>query len=144
MFTTATARFIVFAASSALALSACHRDAAPGGTVKMGHYRVVLKLPGGDLPFGLELQQENSQTTGYLINGQERLLLDHVEIVGSHLKIPMPGYLNILTADASGDQLEGELFLDKLAGKNQHIPLHATLGQNYRFFAHPAAGGIDM
>ncbi|HEY2678941.1 MAG TPA: TlpA disulfide reductase family protein [Steroidobacteraceae bacterium] len=142
MFTTATARLIVFTASSALALLACHRDA--GSPVKMGTYRVVLKLPGGELPFGLELQQKDSQTVGYLINGQERLPLSEVVVNGSHLDIRMPGYLNRLTADASGDELEGEMFLDKLGGKNQRIPLHATLGEGYRFFANPAASNIDM
>ncbi|HEY2144945.1 MAG TPA: TlpA disulfide reductase family protein [Steroidobacteraceae bacterium] len=154
MFTTPTARLIIFSFILGLALAACHREAVPSGaaapaaagagTVKMGTYRVVLQLPGGELPFGLELEQKASQTVGYLLNGEERLLLPNVEIAGSRLKIPMPGYLNILTAEASGDQLQGEIFLDKLGGKNQHIPLHATLGESYRFFAKPAGDGADL
>jgi peroxiredoxin len=157
MFTTATARLAIFAMISGLALAACQREgqnaasppagagaAADAGAVKMGVYRVVLKLPGGDLPFGLELAQKDSQTIGYLINGQERLLLNEVTIAGSHLDISMPGYLNRLSADAKGDELNGELFLDKLAGKNQHIPLHATRGETYRFFANPAGDNADL
>ncbi len=74
-----------------------HRQAqglgAGTGTVKMGVYRVVLKLPGGELPFGLELAQKDSQTIGYLINGQERLLLREVTIAGSHLDITHAGLL---------------------------------------------------
>ena len=156
MFTTATVRLLAFTLSLGMVLIACSRApssggaaasaAAPGtsGPVKMGVYRVVLKLPGGELPFGLELAQQDARTVGYLINGQERLPLSEVSVNGSHLDIRMPGYLNRLTAEASGDQLDGEIFLDKLGGKNQHIPLHATLGESYRFFAKPAASGLDM
>ena len=104
MFTTVTARLAVFAMIFGLALAACRREgenaaappagagaAAGAGTVKMGVYRAVLKLPGGDLPFGLELAQKDSQTIGYLINGQERLLLNEVTIAGSHLEIQHAG-----------------------------------------------------
>jgi thiol-disulfide isomerase/thioredoxin len=115
-------------------------DAAPG--VKMGTYRVVLQTPGGELPFGLELARQG--TAGYLLNGKERLSLSEIKIDGSHLEIRMPGYETRLTADAVGDQLTGEIFLDKLGGKDQHIPLRATLGQNYRFFPAPANAGADL
>jgi peroxiredoxin len=134
-------------ASAALALAACHHGDAPAAAgagnndVKMGTYRVVLQTPGGELPFGLELAQRDTALVGYLINGQERLLLSEVKITGSHLEIRMPGYENVLKADAVGDQLQGEVFLVKPNGKNQHVPLRATLGTNYRFFEKAASNG---
>jgi peroxiredoxin len=136
--------------TAALALAACHRGDAPAAAapsvneVKMGTYRVVLKTPGGELPFGLELRQQDSHPVGYLINGQERLLLSDVKITGSHLEIAMPGYENVLKADAVGKELQGEIFLVKLNEKNQHVPLHATLGEAYRFFDHPASDNADV
>ena len=136
--------------AAALALSACHQADAPApaaassNAVKMGTYRVVLTTPGGELPFGLELRQEDSRPVGYLINGEERLLLSEVRITGSHLEIPMPGYENVLKADAVGNELNGEIFLVKLNEKNQHVPLHATLGDTYRFFGQPASGNVDV
>src|SRR5260221_1085494 len=111
-----------------------------GNDVKLGTYRVVLQTPGGELPFGLELKQTGSGLVGYLINGQERLLLSDVKITGSHLEIRMPGYENLLTTDAAGNELQGEVFLVKPNGKNQHVPLRATLGDSYRFFAKAASG----
>jgi len=111
--------------------------------VKLGTYRVVLQTPGGELPFGLELQK-GSGLVGYLINGQERLQLSDVKISGAHLEIRMPGYENVLTADAAGDELQGEVFLVKPNGKNQHVPLHATLGKDYRFFARAAGAAADV
>jgi peroxiredoxin len=135
---------LLLASTSALVLAACHQGDAPGAgnnDVKMGTYRVVLQTPGGELPFGLELAQKDSTVAGYLINGQERLLLRDVKITGSHLEIRMPGYENVLKADAAGDHLQGEVFLVKPNDKNQHVPLRATLGENYRFFAKTAGGG---
>jgi thiol-disulfide isomerase/thioredoxin len=140
-----------------LTLAGCHRDTAQseastsasagagaGAGVKLGSYRVVLQTPGGELPFGLDLLRQDSQVVGYLVNGQERLLLSEVKITGPHLEIRMPGYANVLTADAAGDQLQGDLFLVKLGGKNQHVPLHATLGESYRFFKSSAPDSTDL
>jgi peroxiredoxin len=124
-------------ALSAVALVACH-DGTPQGesaAVRMGMYRAVLTLPGGELPFGLELEPEGTTTVGYLLNGKERVKLDEVTVAGMHLQIRMPGYENRLIADAKGDELQGEIVLDKLGGKRQHIPLHAQRGQEFRFFA---------
>ena len=134
-----------------LVLAACRRAeapaaAAPGANndVKMGTYRVVLQTPGGELPFGLELAQKDSQPVGYLINGQEKLLLSDVKITGSHIEIGMPGYENVLKADASGNSLQGEVYLVKPNEKNQHVPLRATLGDDYRFFKTPSNDNADV
>ena len=121
---------------SALSLGACHRDAAQSESapaVAKGIYRAVLTLPGGDLPFGLELAPAAGKgTVGFLVNGTERVKLDEVTIAGAHLEIRMPGYENRLIADAKGDELEGEVVLVKLGGKQQHIPLHAQRGRQSR------------
>lgn len=82
-----------------LALGACDRGDERGG-IQPGVYRVVLELPGGELPFGLDLERTQSAWTGYLVNGPERLKLSEVTVAGSHLEIKMPGYENRLTADA--------------------------------------------
>jgi thiol-disulfide isomerase/thioredoxin len=141
---------LVLGLTAALALAACHQADTPAAAaasshdVKMGTYRVVLATPGGELPFGLELKQQDSHPVGYLINGEERLLLGEVRITGSHLEIPMPGYENVLKADAVGNELQGEIFLVKPNDKNQHVPLHATLGDTYRFFGQPARDNADV
>jgi thiol-disulfide isomerase/thioredoxin len=132
-----------------LALGACHRGGPSGEgaarsesapAVKMGLYRAVLTLPGGELPFGLDLEPEGTATVGYLVNGKERLKLEEVAVAGGHLEIRMPGYENRLIADAAGDELKGEVILVKLGGKQQHIPLHAQRGQEFRFFDGNPAG----
>jgi thiol-disulfide isomerase/thioredoxin len=141
MFAITTQRLAASIFIAVLGLAACHRDAA---AVKMGTYRVVLQVPGGELPFALELSSQGSGTAGYLVNGKERVQLSEVVIDGSHLSIRMPGYETRLTANAVGNQLQGEIFLDKLGGKDQHIPLRATLGEGYRFFASPTRDSADV
>ena len=120
--------------------SGYQRDAFAAAGVQMGKYRAVLTVPGGELPFGLVLEQQGASTVGYLINGSERLPLTEVKIAGAHLEILMPGYENRLVADASGPTLRGEVVISKAGGKQQHVPLQAQLGQDYRFFPGAAAG----
>jgi thiol-disulfide isomerase/thioredoxin len=126
----------------ALVAGACSRGAPPaaaaGAGVKPGTYRAVLQIPGGDLPFGLDLSREDSAWVGYLVNGAERVKLSEVVVDGGHLEIKMPGYENRLTAVAEGDKLRGEVVLDKLGGKDQHIPIVAQFDQHYRFFPQSA------
>jgi thiol-disulfide isomerase/thioredoxin len=113
-------------------------SAAAGGGIKPGTYRAVLQVPGGDLPFEFDLAREGSAWVGYLVNGPERVQLREITVDGAHLQVKMPGYENRLTADAEGDQLQGELVLVKLGGKDQHIPLRAQFGRHYRFFPQSA------
>src|SRR5260370_5747524 len=92
----------------ALSVSACHRDTAQSESapaVGMGTYRAVLSLPGGELPFGLDLEPEGTAIVGYLVNGKERVKLDEVTAAGAHLDIRMPGYENRLIAAAKEDEL---------------------------------------
>jgi thiol-disulfide isomerase/thioredoxin len=118
------------AALCALLAGACSRAG-----LEPGSYRAVLQIPGGDLPFELDLTREGSAWVGYLVNGPERVKLREVAVDGRHLEIKMPGYENRLAADAEGGQLRGEVVLNKLGGKDQRIPLRAQFGQQYRFFA---------
>src|SRR5882762_8594240 len=71
----------------AFLLGACSRDApspaaaagaGDGAAVKPGTYRAVLQIPGGDLPFGLELSREDTGWVGYLVNGPERVKLSEI------------------------------------------------------------------
>ena len=102
--------------------------------VALGHYRVILSLPGGELPFGLELKREGATTVAYLLNAQERLRCSEVTIKGSHVEIQMPGFLNRIIADATEGNLKGELERTRPGAELQHIPLNAHLGDQYRFF----------
>jgi thiol-disulfide isomerase/thioredoxin len=136
---------LIAATGFAATLAGCQRNTPSAAqSVQMGTYRVALATPGGELPFGLTLEKRGDATVAYLLNGPERLEVTDVRIDGNHLDIKMPGYENRLIAEATGDQLVGEIELDKLNGQNQHVPLQARLGDSYRFFPQPGSGHADL
>jgi len=142
-----TARKAVFLAIT-LALAACNGPGQPGSSgsenIQAGIYRVVLQLPGGELPFGLDLEHTQGAWRGNLINGPERVKLNEVTVNGSHLEIRMPGFENRLTADAREGGLKGEMVISKPNGKDQHLPLTAGIQQTYRFFPQTSPGNANV
>src|SRR6201988_2284596 len=81
--------------------------------IEPGVYRAVLTLPGGELPFGLELKQEGNSLVAYLINGPERVRVPDVKTNGRRIDMSMPGFGNRLTAKLTHGRLEGEVVLVK-------------------------------
>jgi peroxiredoxin len=112
--------------------------------LEMGTYRAVLTLPGGELPFGLELKEESGATVAYLINGPERVRVPDVKLKGSRVEMTMPGFGNRLAAKRTARGLQGEVVLVKLEGKEQKIPLTAELGVTHRFFKESASDNADV
>ncbi|MBS0419543.1 MAG: TlpA family protein disulfide reductase [Proteobacteria bacterium] len=124
-----------------LSLVACGRG--PDG-IQPGTYRVVLQLPGGELPFGLDLERAQGAWSGHLINGPERVELSEVAVNGSHLEIRMPGFENRLIADGQEGRLTGEMIISKPEGKDQHLPLSGRFKQTYRFFPPARGSGLNV
>ena len=121
-------------------LPACNRQAAaPQGWA--GDYRVSLQLPGGELPFGLELRQDKGTLQATLVNGEERIVIPETRGGKDRLELRLPGLQTEITARrVAGDRLEGSVTMIKKHAVRQQIPLVATRGSEYGFFAdHPAS-----
>ena len=112
--------------------------------IEPGLYRAVLTLPGGELPFGFELKQEQQALVGYLINGPERVRVPDVKVDGQRIDMTMPGYGNRLSARLKRGRLEGEVVLVKRGLKEQKLPFRAERDLNYRFFAQPLTDNADV
>jgi thiol-disulfide isomerase/thioredoxin len=128
-------------AAIALASTGCgprSRDLQPGS------YRAVLELPGGELPFGLDVAREESGLVLYLVNGTERVRVHEVTVEPGRLTAKMPGFENTLEARVSGDELEGELTLLRRGGETQVLPFKAKLGATWRFFEEPLTDNADV
>jgi thiol-disulfide isomerase/thioredoxin len=125
----------------ALGVAACNSrvDAPP-----LGLYRAVLRLPGGEAPFGLEIAQEQQQYVLYLINDMERTRVSNVKIEDGELLAMFPGYENSLRAKMHRKGLEGSVTLIKAGGKEQVIPFTAALGETHRFYREPATDNADV
>jgi peroxiredoxin len=103
-----------------------------------------LKLPGGELPFGLEIERENNQYVAYLVNGAERVRIPEVTVADGRVDMKMPGYENTLTAKIDDDELAGTVTLIKRDQKNQVIPFAAEYGADYRFVDKPLTDNADL
>ena len=131
---------------SALALAGCSKKHATAqeGPIALGPYRATLKLPGGELPFGLEIARENDKYVAYLVNGAERVRVPDVTVADGRIEMLMPGYENKLSARIRNDSLKGELLLIKRDAKNQTIPFAAEHGLDYRFIEKPLTDNADL
>lgn len=109
-----------------------------------GSYRAVLELPGGELPFGLDVAREEAGMVLYLVNGEERVRVPEVEVAEGQLTAKVPGTGNSLIARIRGRRLEGEVALLTTVGERQVLPLKAELGQDWRFFEKPLTDNTDV
>lgn len=128
-----------------------------------GLYRAWLDSPGGELPFGLEIQRTTTGSfTAAVINGVERIQipelewLDAAEAEAEHpewwLELRFPHYDSRLRARPSleGALLDGEWTKTSSGGKQTRMPFHARfLGSKsasdflpQRFAERPAPPGM--
>lgn len=109
-----------------------------------GAWRAVLELPGGELPFELDVASEESGFVLTLVNGEERVRVTEVVVAEGQLTATMPGNENTLTARVAGDELEGEVSLAVPGGERQVLPFKAQHGQAWRFFEEPLTDNADV
>lgn len=140
------ARFAGLAAalSTSLLVAAIGGCGWPGRDLQPGAYRAVLELPGGELPFGLDVAQEESGFVLYLVNGEERVRVPDVTALEGHLSATMPGFENTLTAEIRGGTLTGDVSLLRAGGERQVLPLRAEADQAWRFFEQPSTDNADI
>jgi thiol-disulfide isomerase/thioredoxin len=106
---------------------------------KTGIWRGVLTISNQELPFLMEVtQNKEGKKIAYLLNGEEKILLDDITVTGDSVKIP----LHIFEADLKAhlndqqDGLKGKWTGYNLEGSFE-VPFSAKYGQNYRFSRNP-------
>ena len=112
--------------------------------LQSGSYRAVIELPGGELPFGLEVARENDRPVLLLVNGEERLRVDDVAVAEGQVTAKLVGPGNTLTARVTGKRLEGEVSMQSPGGGREALPFRAQLGQAWRFFEAPSTDNADV
>jgi len=101
--------------------------------LRVGPWRAVLQLPGGELPFGMAVSVRDGKPLVTLINGASRVEVDEITIAADEATLLMPGFANRIVARIDGGTLRGELTMVKAKGVLQRIPFTATHGQTFRF-----------
>jgi len=109
-----------------------------------GLYRAVVELPGGEVPFGLDVVRETTGIALYLVNGKDRVRVPAAKAVPGELTADLPGTGNLLEAHISGDELEGEVTLAGTDGDRKVLAFSATRGQDWRFVEEPRSDNADF
>ncbi|MEM7306401.1 MAG: redoxin family protein [Planctomycetota bacterium] len=118
----------------------------PQQTMNVGPWRAWLDSPGGELPFGLVIENPSrGELTATLINGVERISTTRLERAGDEVTIVMEHYDSSIAATLSegGKRMDGTW--RKRSGPDAwaELPFHATAGGAARFagFANAGPGG---
>ncbi|WKN33603.1 TlpA disulfide reductase family protein [Porifericola rhodea] len=126
--------FLTYISIFALLFSACNSPQTGSETpvLEEGIWRAELNVQGQMLPFTFELSQtDSSNYSVQLINGEERLLIDEVELEGDSLTIPMNFFDTQISAVVKKGKLEGHFI--KNYAEDYRLPFSAQQGENYRF-----------
>jgi len=126
--------FLTYISIFALLFSACNSPQTGSETpvLEEGIWRAELNVQGQMLPFTFELSQtDSSNYSVQLINGEERILIDEVELEGDSLTIPMNFFDTQISAVVKKGKLEGHFV--KNYAEDYRLPFSAQQGQNYRF-----------
>lgn len=99
--------------------------------LKEGIWRATVEIQGRELPFNFEVKRNKGDLEIYLINADERLLLDEVSIKGDSVDIGLHIFDANFKAVIRGDSLRG-LFIKNFA-KDYRLPFRAVHGQSFRF-----------
>jgi thiol-disulfide isomerase/thioredoxin len=127
-----------------VALAATLVACAPSNDAPLGTYRAVVQVDGGDLPFGLELAEEDGAIVAYLVNGPERVRTREVRLQRARLTIQMPGYQQHIDATWREGRFEGTLQLLRPRGVIRELRFVAVPGEDWRFFPKPDAAPMDF
>ncbi|GAB3894950.1 hypothetical protein GCM10028803_10720 [Larkinella knui] len=104
-----------------------------GSKLKPGHWRAVVQSKGGELPFGLEINQTGSSYTAFALNGTERLPFDEVTLKGDSVRLTVAIFEAEIRAKVDGNTLRG-FWRRRRTGQNYTtLPFSAQHGLTYRF-----------
>ncbi|RDV15957.1 TlpA family protein disulfide reductase [Pontibacter diazotrophicus] len=106
-------------------------------SIQTGTWRVALQAQGQEIPFIMEAEETEGSTVLYLINGEERILLDDIQQQGDSLKIALHTFDADFITRVNGDKMKGR-FVKHDAETPYAVPFVAAHGQQNRFAANPA------
>ena len=135
-----SAALLAIILAAALALAACAERPAD---VHTGPWRAWLDSPGGELPFGLELERGADSFTAFVVNGEERIPISRTERTGRGIAFFFDPYDSSIraTLTADGRRLDGDWRKTTGPGTEARLPFHAVAGRQPRFPLPPT--GLD-
>lgn len=138
IFNTSTRLILLFSLVATQVFTACIQ----GGTqehknlIKAGSWRTVLKAQGQEIPFIMQATENEGRQIIYLINGDERIMLDEIEEVGDSIRIGLHIFDADLIAKVDADKMTGRFVRNDLSAPYS-VPFTAQYGKQKRFDESP-------
>jgi thiol-disulfide isomerase/thioredoxin len=99
-----------------------------------GIWRGVLTTAGGELPFNIDIETNGKSYNVYILNGDERLLMDAPIFRDDSLILNFPVYETALHVKVIDDKIMQGHFINHTKATNNTIPFYAEAGIEYRFY----------
>src|SRR5687768_1782324 len=131
---------LLFALLLIVGLTSCQQNKmdTTENSIKSGTWRVALQhAENKEIPFIMEAEERNDSTVLYLVNGEERILLDEIETEGDSTKIKLHFFDAELIAKIEDGKMTGRFVRYGLANPFS-VPFTAEHGNTNRFKASPA------
>lgn len=91
------------------------------------------RADGADIVFNFQVKDSTGKKVLYILNANDKLLVDEVNIKGDSLFIKMPFFDSEFKAVLSSDSVANGVWVRHLADKDVSIPFSAVAGQAERF-----------
>ncbi len=103
-------------------------------SLKSGIWRSTLdRADGRQIAFNFEVKDSAGRKIIYIMNGEERLLVDSIRINGDSVHINMPFFESGFKARLDDNGNLTGIFFKRLADKDQTVPFHAVYDEKERF-----------
>lgn len=142
-FNTPMKLILLLALATSQLLTSCGSSTSNDNTIQLGPWRVVLQAQGQEIPFIMEAEEQNGKTVLYLVNADERILVDEIKEEGDSLKIRLHIFDADLIAKVEGDKMAGRFTRNDLT-KRYSVPFTAEHGKTNRFKENPAPATYDF
>ncbi|WP_337043406.1 peroxiredoxin family protein [Emticicia sp. 17c] len=112
-----------------VALASCQQTP----ELQTGIWRATIPTPGGELPFNLDIQKEENGYAVQVLNGEEKLKMDHAFVKNDSLHIPMEIFDAEIVAKVGNGTLKG--YWKKMRSDFTFIQtdFNAEFGKDHRF-----------
>lgn len=102
----------------------------------VGLWRGVLASPGGQLPFGIDIEQQKNGVIAHILNGRERVETSSVKVNGNRIEIEFEWFDARISAEIDDElqQMKGQ-WSKTASGKDKtsQLPFTASRDYDYRF-----------
>ncbi|GAA4301253.1 TlpA disulfide reductase family protein [Nibribacter koreensis] len=127
--------------SLGLFTAAC--SSAPSTALETGPWRGIIEVSGHEMPFNFTVSEEQGKQVAYLVNGEEKILIDEITFDQDSVRLQMHIFDATLHAKVDKGKLNGR-WERRDQAQPYSLPFSAEHGHTERFAKNPAKPDVDV